>query len=180
VRFADVNAGTHQVTFQDTGGTLHYALAPGTRLSLAGGSSHLNDKLLNDRRNGAYVRSEITHDARRTTVGASFERMFVPSFGVGGSTESEQIRGFIRVPFERNRLYYQGSAAWRRSNPFIGNQLELDTIWIRSTLSYTVSRWLRLEAFHAFTRQDSQAPGSEIDRQRGGVQVVVFQTMRIH
>jgi hypothetical protein len=179
-RFADMNEGTHQVTFQDAGGTLHYGLGTRTMLSLAGGWAFLNDRLLHDRRNGAYLRSEITHDARRATVGASVERTFVPSFGFGGSTQSEQIRGFVRMPFDRNRLYYQGSAAWRRSNPFIANELQLDTIWLRSTVGYAASRWLRFEAFHAFTRQDSKVTGGEINRQRAGVQVVVSQPMRIH
>jgi hypothetical protein len=180
VRFADMNEGTHRVTFQDTGGTLHYAAGARTMLSLAAGWAFLNDKLLHDRRDGAYLRSEITHDARRATVGASFERMFVPSFGFGGSNQSEQIRGFVRMPFDRNRFYYQGSAAWRRSSPFIANELQLDTVWFRSTLGYALSRWLRAEAFHAFTRQDSRVTGGEINRQRGGVQVVVSQPMRIH
>ena len=180
VRFADLNEGTHHVTFQDAGGTLHYGVGAHTTLSLAGGWAFLDDKLLNERRNGAYVRSEITHEAERATVGASFERMFVPSFGFGGSNQSEQVRGFVRMPFDRRRLYYQGSAAWRRSNPFVANELELDTIWIRSTLGYSASRWLRIEAFHAFTRQDSQVTGGEINRQRAGVQVVVSQPMRIH
>jgi hypothetical protein len=180
VRVADMNAGTHQVTFQDTGGTLHYGLGTRTMLSLAGGWAFLNDQLFRDRRNGAYLRSEITHDARRATVGASVERTFVPSFGFGGSTQSDQIRGFVRMPFDRNRLYYQGSAAWRRSNPFIANELQLDTIWLRSTVGYAASRWLRFEAFHAFTRQDSKVTGGEINRQRAGVQVVVSQPMRIH
>ncbi len=179
-RVADLNEGTHQVTFQDTGGILHYGLGSRTTLSLAGGWAFLNDKLLNDRRNGAYVRGEITHDAQRATVGASFERMFVPSFGFGGSNQSDQIRGFVRMPFDRRRLYFQGSAAWRRSNPLIATELELDTIWIRSTLGYSASRWLRFEGFHAFTRQDSKMTGGEINRQRAGVQVVVSQPMRIH
>jgi hypothetical protein len=178
-RFADLNDGTHQVTFQDMGGTLHYGLGTRTSLAVAGGWSFLNDKLLNERRNGAYVRGEITHETERATVGASFERMFVPSFGFGGSNQSEQLRGFVRMPFNRSRIYYQGSAAWRRSNPFIANELELDTYWVRSTLGYSVSRWLRFEAFHAFTRQDSQVTGGEINRQRAGAQIVVSQPVRI-
>jgi hypothetical protein len=180
VRFADMNEGTHQVTFQDMGGVLHYGLGGRTTLSLASGWAFLDDKLLNDRRNGGYLRSEITHEAERATVGASFERMFVPSFGFGGSTQSQQLRGFVRMPFTRTRLYYQGSAAWRRSNPLIANELQLDTIWLRSTLGYSASRWLRVEGFHTFTRQDSKVTGGEINRQRVGVQVVVAQPVRIH
>ena len=51
--------------------------------------------------------------------------------------------------------------------------------WLRSTVGYSAARWLRLEGFHAFTRQDSQVTGGEINRQRIGAQVVVSQPMRI-
>src|SRR4029079_9391170 len=46
IRFADLNEGTHQLTFQDAGGTLHYDLGPATVFSLAGGVSHLDDHLM--------------------------------------------------------------------------------------------------------------------------------------
>ena len=179
VRFADLNHGLHHVTFQETGGVVHYGLNTRTTLSAAGGWAFLNDQLLNQQHNGAYVRGEITHDAERATVGGSFERTFVPSFGFGGSNQSEELRGFVRMPFDRNRLYYQGSAAWRRSIPFIANELQLDTIWLRSTVGYSASRWLRIEGFHVFTRQDSKVTGGEINRQRIGAQIVVSQPVRI-
>jgi hypothetical protein len=73
-----------------------------------------------------------------------------------------------------------GSVAWRRSNPFVANELRLDTYWVRSTLGYGLTRWLRLEGFYAFSRQDSQVTGGEVNRHRGGVQVVISQPMRIH
>jgi hypothetical protein len=179
VRFANLNEGTHQVIFQDAGGTLHYHVASGTTLSLAGGVSHLNDRLVLVTRTGPYVRAGITHDVVRATLGASFERMYVPSFSFGGSTQSQEIRGFVRMPLDKNRFYVQGSAAWRRNDPFIANELQLDTIWIRSTLGFAATRWMRLEGFHAFTRQDSIVTGGEINRQRIGAQVVISQPVRI-
>jgi hypothetical protein len=179
IRFADLNQGLHHVTFQETGGVFHYALATRTTVSVSGGWAFLNDQLLNEQHNGAYVRGEITHDVQHATVGGSFERTFVPSFGFGGSNQSEELRGFVRMPFDRNRLYYQGSAAWRRSVPLITNELELDTIWLRSTVGYSASRWLRFEGFHMFTRQDSQVTGGEINRHRIGAQIVVSQPVRI-
>jgi hypothetical protein len=179
LRFADLNEGTHQVWFQDVGGTLHYHLTGATTATLAAGMSHLDDRLVLVTRTGPYVRAGITHEVERATVGASFERMYVPSFSFGGSTQSQEIRGFVRMPFDKNRFYVQGSAAWRRNDPFIANELQLDTIWIRSTLGYTAARWLRIEGFHAFTRQDSIVTGGEINRNRIGVQAVVSQPMRI-
>ena len=179
VRFANLNEGLHQVWFHDAGGTLHYHVAEATTLSLAGGMSYLDDRLVLITRTGPYVRAGITHEVERATVGASFERMYVPSFSFGGATQSQEIRGFVRMPLDKNRLYVQESAAWRRNDPFIANELRLDTISIRSTLGYAASRWLRLEGFHAFTRQDSIVTGGEINRHRIGVQAVVSQPMRI-
>ena len=179
MRFADLNEGTHQVVFQDVGGTLHYRITDATMLSASGGMSHLNDRLVLVTRTGPYVRAGITHDVERATIGASFEKMYVPSFSFGGSTQSQELRGFVRMPFDKNRFYVQGSAAWRRNDPFIANELQLDTIWIRSTLGYSAARWLRIEGFHAFTRQDSIVTGGEINRHRLGVQAVVSQPVRI-
>jgi hypothetical protein len=179
MQFANLNEGTHQVVFQDAGGTLHYHVASTTTLSLSGGVSHLSDHLVLITRTGPYVRAGITHDVERATLGASFERTYVPSFSFGGSTQSQEIRGFVRMPLNKNRVYVQGSASWRRNDPFIANELRLDTIVIRSTLGYSATRWMRVEGFHAFTRQDSIVTGGEINRNRIGAQVVISQPVRI-
>jgi hypothetical protein len=179
IRFADLNEGTHQLTFQDAGGTLRYGLGGRTSLAVAGGIAYLDDRSFDLTRRGPYVRAELTHDAEHAKVGVAFERMFVPSFGFGGSNQSQQARGFIHMPLNRNRLYIQGSASWRRSEPFVAGELNLDTISLRSTLGYSAARWLRLEGFYAFTRQDSQVTGGEINRHRAGTQVVISQPMRI-
>jgi hypothetical protein len=179
VRFADLNEGTHQVTFQDAGGTLRYGLGTRTSLALGGGFSYLNDRSFAITHTGPYVRGELTHDAERVSATAGFERIFVPSFGIGGSSQSQQVRGSIRMPIYRNRMYVQGAASWQRSEPFVASELELDTILLRSTLGYAAARWLRVEGFYAFTRQDSQVTGGEINRHRAGTQVVISQPMRI-
>jgi hypothetical protein len=167
------------LTFHDTGATFRHALAPQTSFSAAAGLSRLEDRLTGDTRTGPYIRTSITHAGARSTVGASFERQFLPSFGFGGSSESQEVRGFVQMPITRNRAYIQGSVAWRRSDPLIENELKLDTIWARTTLGYAIARWFRTESFYAYTRQDSEVTGGEIDRHRVGVQFVVSQPMRI-
>ena len=75
-RLADLNEGTHQVQFQDVGGTLHYHVGSATTLSLAAGVSHLDDRLVLVTRTGPYVRANVTHEVERATVGrASSARM---------------------------------------------------------------------------------------------------------
>lgn len=179
VRFADLNEGTRELTFHDVGGTLRHALGPHTSFSAGAGMSRMDDKLTGETRTGPYVRSSITHSGERSTVGASFGRQFLPSFGFGGSSASQEIRGFVRMPITSNRTYVRGSVAWRRSDPFIETVLKLDTILIRTTVGYAVARWFRTEGFYTYTRQDSEVTGGEIDRHRVGVQFVVSQPMRI-
>jgi hypothetical protein len=181
VRFADVNDGTRQLTFQETGGAVHAQHGSRTTFTLAGGLSHLADRTLNTTHTGPYVRADVTHETGRATLGASFERTFAPSFGIGASNRNEEVRGSIRMPLDRNRMYVQGTASWRRSEPFDDlAALNLDTILVRSTVGYGVARWLRLEGFYAFSRQDTRIAGGGIDRHSVGTQIVVSQPMRIH
>jgi hypothetical protein len=113
------------------------------------------------------------------TLGAAYERSFVPSFGFGGSAQSQQIRAFVRMPLERHRMYVQGSLAWRSSDPFLAEALPLDSTSLRSTVGYAAARHARLELFYALTRQDTRLAGGKINRQRVGAQVVISQPMRI-
>jgi len=180
VRKADVEEGLRTIWFQDFGGLVSYALGPQTSLVVSGGYSLLNDNRIDGDRRGPYVRGEIAHSLERATIGGSFEKSFVPTFGFGGSSENQELQGYIHMPLNRNRLYIQTSAVWRRSNPLLVEQeVELDTLQTNNTLGYAVARWLRLEAFHLFTRQDSRIAGGEINRQRAGLQLVVSQPMRI-
>lgn len=179
IRRADVDSGSRTIWFHDMGGLLTYAVGPHTKLEVAGGYSFLADSLLERDRRGPYVRGGVEHAVERATLGASYEKSFVPSFGFGGSSNSQELRGFIHMPLNRNRLYVQTSALWRRTDPLELEELALDTIQASNTAGYALVRWLRLEAFHVFTRQDSRITGGEINRQRAGLQLVVSQPMRI-
>jgi hypothetical protein len=178
LRAASLDDGNRTFTFQDAGGVMRLNLGPHTSASASGGFALLHDRNANETRTGPYVKLGISHLIERATIGAAFERQFVPSFGFGGSSSSQELRGFVAMPL-RQGLYTQGSAAWRRSDPFQANTLELDTIWIRSTIGYAIARQARMEVLYTYTRQDSIITGGEVDRHRIGVQFVVSQPMRI-
>jgi hypothetical protein len=180
VRYADLNEGTRQLTFQDIGATAQIGLSGRTSASFGAGYSLLDDRSRNQSRTGPYLRADVTRDTEHATIGAGFERMFVPSFGFGGSSQSQQLRAYVRMPLDRNRMYVQGSVSWRRTNPFVVSELPLNTTLLRSTLGYSATRILRVEAFCTFTRQDTQLAGGKVNRTRVGGQVVISQPMRIH
>jgi hypothetical protein len=178
VRYADLNEGTRQLTFQDVGGRAQIGLGGRTSASLSAGYSFLNDRSLDESRTGPYIRADVTRGTEHATIGAEFAHMFVPSFGFGGSSQSQQAGAFIRMPLDRNRMYLQGSASWRRTNPFVTSTFPLDTTLLRSTLGYSATRFLRVEAFCVYTRQDTNLAGGKVNRTRVGAQVVVSQPMR--
>jgi hypothetical protein len=179
IRFADVRQGTREITFQDVGGVVRYALGPQTTVSASAGMSFLDGNLTIDSRRGPYIRSLIEHEGRRATLGAGFDKKFVPSFGIGGSSRSQEVHGYVQMPITKNRTYYQGTFTWSRSEPLELNELRLDSLWHRSTVGYSWTRWLRLEGYYNYTRQDSVITGGELDRHRAGVQIVISQPVRI-
>jgi len=177
-RRAELDEGQRRFDFQDAGGVVHLTLGPHTDASAAAGLGTLRDRNFDVTRSGPYVRLNVVHGLERATLGGSFERQYVPSFGFGGTSNSQELRGYVQMPVWQ-RFYTQGSAAWRRSIPFQDQSLQLDTIWLRSAFGYSTSRWMRMEALYTYTRQDSIVTGGEVDRHRIGVQVVISQPMRI-
>jgi hypothetical protein len=179
VRFADLNSGLKNQTFQEVGGIYRYRTGPLTTFELAGGFAHLLDRTRDISRNGPYVRAALTRHAVRATLGLSYERSFMPSVSFGGSNESQELRGFVQMPLSRNRFYVNESAAWRRTDPFVESELPLDSMWFRTVGGYAVQRWLRLEAYHQFTRQDTRIAAGQINRHIIGGQLVLADPMRI-
>lgn len=167
------------IWFQDMGGLLDYRLTEFTTVALAGGLTRLQDSRFDESRADPYFRAELRHQRERATMGVAFERTYTPSFGLSGSNNNRELRGFVTVPFSRNRFYLNASGIWRRSEPFFANEILLDTYVTNTSIGYSALRWFRVEGYHGYSRQDSVITGGEVSRHRLGVQVVVSQPMRI-
>jgi len=165
--------------FEDVGAVFRYRTGPLTVFEAAFGVAHLDDRTRNITRNGPYGRAGLTHRAERATVGAFYERRYVPSLAFGGTNQSEEARGYVQMPLARNRFYVQESAAWRRTNPFVAGEPPLASIWLNTLGGYQVQRWVRLEGYWVFTRQDTRLPGGLISRHVIGAQFVISEPVRI-
>jgi hypothetical protein len=180
VRFAHMDElGGRDLRFVDFGGTIGYELDEVTKVSAAAGYAHLEDLLFSTSHSGMYFRGSLTRFALRSVFGVSYDRSFLPSFGFGGTNRAQEVRGWVDLPPIGHRLYLQTSGTWRRTNPLEANVLRLDTYQLRTTAGYAVSRWMRAEGFHLFSRQDSIVTGGEINRHRIGAEIVLSQPMRI-
>jgi hypothetical protein len=177
----DIVVGDRVMWFHDVGGVIEHALAEHLTLKAAGGYSVVLDPRLDDRHGGAYMRAELARQGERSTAGFYYARSFAPTFGFGGSSESHELRGYLHMPVTRNRMYVQTSGAWRRTDPLaVAEEIDLDSFTADGTVGYAPSRWLRVEGFYIYTRQDSRITGGEINRHRAGVRLVLAQPMRIH
>ncbi len=167
------------IWFRNVGGAVEYRLTEFVAVTGAVGVAHLRDSRFDDTRTAPYYRIGIDRHTERIDAGATFERSYMPSFGFSGSNDTQEVRGYVRMPFSRNRFYVQSDGIWRRSNPFFAGEIQLDTFVTSNTVGYSALRWLRVEGYHAYSRQDSIITGGEVDRHRIGAQLVVSQPMRI-
>ena len=179
IRRADLNDGANEYLFQNVGGVLQYRTGENTTFDLSGGVTYLIDRTRDLGRTGPYLKALLVHKVARATVGGEYQRSYTPSFTLGGIQRSHVVRGYVDMPFSRNRFYVQESAAWRRADPFGLERAGLASTWVRSTLGYAIQRWVRLEAHHTFTRQNNRLAGGKVTRHVAGVQLVVSEPMRI-
>lgn len=173
------SAGGRELWFLDVGGIVGYAIGEFTNMSVSGGVSRMSDNLRNITRTGPYVRASISHLTERASVGGSYERSFVPSFGFGGATRSQQVRGWIDLPPIGRRVYISGTAHWRQTNPFEPLAVKRDTYQLRTTVGYAIARTIRAQAFYAFTSSTAVVTEINVTRHRAGGELVLFQPMRI-
>ena len=181
-RFANMDVtGNQTIQFVDGGGTISYNLGQFTTISASGGITYVDDQLHHVTRTGPYVRASISHTAAQAVFGTSYDQSFVPSFGFGGSTRSQQASGWIHLPPIGHRLYLQGSGSWGRTIPLDNRPFQRhDTITLHSTVGYALSRQTHLQGVYIFTRQSSFVTADkEINRNRIGVEFVLFNPMRI-
>jgi len=179
IRWADLNDGARQFTYQDVGGVVQYKAGEDTTVEGAGGLSYLIDRRFDVTRTSPYVRAAVKHRASRASVGADYRRSYSPSFFLGGSHLAQEIGGYVDMPLNRNRTYVQGMAAWRRADPVLLGEPALKTLWLRGALGYKLQRWLRVEGYHLYMNQNNRLAGGKITRQMIGAQVIVSEPVRI-
>lgn len=178
-RWATVSGNTRLLAFQEMGAEFQYRAGPDVTFEVAGGLSHLSDFTQQLARTGPYVRGGVTAHLRRATVGGEFERRYTPSLSFGGTNQSQGASGYIQMPITRKHLYVEGNAAWRKTDPILVLELPLNSLWIRGSAGYAVTRWFRVEAYEAYSHQDTRLTGGQVNRTVIGAQIVVAQPMRI-
>jgi hypothetical protein len=164
---------------QNGEGVVAFQLSPTLSLDMGAGFSHLALPDGLGSRTGPAAHIALRKRTEHALLAVSAMHSFVPGFGFGGSQQSSEISGSVRVPFARTRGFVQGNVAWRDSESAFEEELGITSTWFTTTVGYAVQRWLRVEAFYNGAFQDTTVAGGRVDRNRIGVQLVTLRPMRI-
>ncbi len=179
-RQADVGGGEQTFEVQDLTGNVSYQVLETTTLSGSAGASYLRVSNTGVTTWGPAFSGALEHRRGRTTVTASYERAFLPSFSFGGLTANQTMAVDVRVPFANDRAYVSGGIGYSRTEPVeaLGVGFRVNSRFTSASVGYQVARWLRTEGFLNLSHQDSTARGL-VDRTRVGFQFVTFKPVRI-
>jgi hypothetical protein len=189
-RRALVTGDPEPFNFHTTEAAMDYRLSSDWSFSGAAGVVYLQQTSLFAARVGPAYRAALERRHNRTTFHVGYLHTFIPSFGFGGTVESQDVGVGFRTPLSR-RIYIDGSAVFRDNQPLTGNSIiidpttgVIDQLPLRSLRAHTIlgwepQPWVRFEVFYALVQQTSLHVGGYLDRNRVGFQIVTSKPMRI-
>ncbi|HET7220261.1 MAG TPA: hypothetical protein VFJ02_19535 [Vicinamibacterales bacterium] len=169
---------TRDFDVQNLLGTVDVQLSPRFSFSGAAGYSWLGTDTGPERRSAPAFRVNLSRSGQRLGWSVGYRKSFLPSFGFGGTFQNQEFEASFIAPLTR-RLDLSGNLSIRDSDPLASELPGLRSLWVRSTVSYLATRWMRIEGFYAAALQDARRAGGQIDRSRLGVQVVTSTRMRV-
>jgi hypothetical protein len=157
------------------------------RLTLSGGAGYawLTTNLTEEGRSAPTFRVSLSRSGAQLAWNVAYRRSFLPSFGFGGTFQNEEFHASAFGPITR-RLDWSASGAvleadalTRSTDPLLSVDAGLRSVYLRSSLSYLATRWMRVEGYYVAAFQDSGRAGGKVNRSRAGVQVVTHTRTRI-
>ncbi len=178
IRRAIIAEGLQQFDMLNAEGTVDVRVTPQLSISAGGGLARIAGTLLNGgTRVGPAFYGNANYRFQRVLVYGSYMRSYVPSYGIGGTMQNQDLSAGATLPVAfRDRLIVGGNTAWRRNDPLDQTANRLTSRWLNLFGSYAFVPWLRVEGFFTRDTQDSHLGG--VQRNRVGVQVVTFAPMR--
>jgi hypothetical protein len=170
--------GRGTFVIQTVWGGFEHRLTNVMRVSAAAGIARLTGDSLLEPNNGPALRASFTRNFRRWLVDAMYYRSFVPSLGIGGTQQNEEVQGRVDVTLTRKSTL-NASVAWRRNQPLEPFILKLTSVWVQGGYAYALRPWMRFEAYYSAAHQRIDQPGGLADRHRAGVQMVTGLPVRI-
>lgn len=143
------------------------------------GVSFLGASVLGPGQSGLNWRTGLIRESRRTHIDARYTRMFVPSYGFGGTMQDDDVSG--RFVYQITRGFYgRADGAWRRSEPLTQSETRIRSRWVDAAFGYATRNGIQFEGFWSTTRQTVNQLLGELGRHQVGFHIIATRPMRIH
>lgn len=190
LRRATISGDREAFVFHTSEAALDYELSPLWSFRGAAGVVYLQQTAVTDARVGPAWRAALERAHAGTTFHVGYLRTYIPSFGFGGTVQSQEVVAGFRTPlFGSRHFYLDSSGVFRDNQPLTGviadpltgivEQLPLRSLRMHTILGWQPQPWVRLEAFYSLIQQTSLRAGGYLDRNRVGFQVVTSKPMRM-
>jgi hypothetical protein len=181
-RRAAVTGDMEQFSIHATEVGISYELSPTWSFSGGAGVAYLESTPTTAPRTGPAWRTAIDKRGTSSSVNIAYVRSFVPSFGFGGTIQSQEVGVRYRTALFHSRHWVMNhSAVFRDSTPLTSSVglLPLRSLRTNSALGWEPQPWVRLEVFYARLQQTSLRFGGQLYRNRVGFQIVTSKPVRV-
>ena len=152
----------------DALGYLSYQVTKTLAISGGFGFSHLTDFQEQTSQTGPSWNVSVVQRVQRATLSAGYIRSYVPSFGLGGTVQNQELDADVPCRSPRTAPTSRSGCPGARNEPLTPGELDLRSLWFQTSAGYSVHRWLRVEAYYcahaaglpAGGRQDRTATAS--------------------
>lgn len=189
-RRANITGDHEPFNFHTSEAAIDYEMSPLWSFKGGAGVVHLQQTSLTGARTGPAWRASLQRSRAGTTFHVGYLRTYIPSFGFGGTVQSQDVGIGFRTPlFHARHVYVDSSAVLRDNQPLTGviadpltgvvEQLPLRSLRMHTILGWEPQPWVRVEAFYSLVQQTSLRAGGYLDRNRAGFQIVTSKPMRM-
>ncbi len=182
LRRAAVDGDVEQFSIHATEGGIDYELSPAWTFSGSAGVAYLQSTAIAGPQTAPAWRVAIDRRRGSSSLHAGYLRSLIPSFGFGGTVQTQEAGvGYRTALFGSRHWYTDQSAVFRNDTPFtpVSQQLPLRSLRTNSALGWEPQLWMRLEVFYARTQQTSLQAGGQLYRNRVGFQIVTSKPVRV-
>jgi hypothetical protein len=159
-----------------------YEFSPAWTFSGGAGIVYLQETAFSPSHSSPTWRASLDRHREGTTFHVGYLRSYIPSFGLGGTSDNQEIGVGFRTPLFHNRHFYTTqSAVFRDDTPItdLAVQLPFRSLRTYSILGWEPDRWVRIEGFYARVQQTTLRFGGQVYRNQVGFQIVTSKPMRI-
>jgi hypothetical protein len=181
-RTAHVLNDVDRAVTHTTEAAVEYALSDVWSVTAGAGYAFLKATPLTPTASAPSLRASIDRTYNGTHFHAGYAQGLLPSFGFGGTVNTQEAGlGFFTPLFNSRHFYTDHSAVFRDNDPVfeLPGRLRLRSLRTSSVVGWAPQPWVHIEGFYSLVMQSSLIAGGRLDRNRIGFRITTSKPVRM-